>query len=79
VVLLPEADLPSASEVAERVRRSVEALKVVTELGETNITVSIGVHPKTSDIPDLEALVDSAGQAVHEAKRLGRNRVYVAS
>ena len=78
VVLLPEADLPSASEVAERVRRSVETLQVKTELGETNITVSIGVYLKTADIPDLEALVDRAGQAVHEAKNLGRNRVFVA-
>jgi diguanylate cyclase (GGDEF)-like protein len=79
VVLLPEADLPSAREVAERVRHSVEILQVKTELGETNITVSIGVYLKTADIPDLEALVDRAGQAVHEAKNLGRNRVFVAT
>jgi diguanylate cyclase (GGDEF)-like protein len=78
LVLLPEADLSSASEVAERVRHSVETLKVKTELGETNITVCIGVYLKTPEIPDLEALVDHAGQAVHEAKNLGRNRVFVA-
>ena len=78
VVLLPEADLPSASEVAERVRRSVEALLVKTDLGETNITVSIGVCMKTPEIPSLQALLDRVGQALHEAKNRGRNRVFVA-
>jgi PleD family two-component response regulator len=59
------------------VRRSVENLRVITELGETNITVSIGVCVKTPEITDLDALLDRAGQAVHDAKKIGRNRVVV--
>jgi diguanylate cyclase (GGDEF)-like protein len=77
VVLLPEADLASAGEVAERVRRSVETMKIVTDQGEANITVSIGVCLKTADISNLETLIDHGGQAVHEAKKMGRNRVFV--
>jgi len=78
VVLLPEADLPAAREVAERVRSSVEALRVQTDLGETNITVSVGVCLKTQHLANLEALIDRAGQAVHVAKQRGRNRVIIA-
>jgi diguanylate cyclase (GGDEF)-like protein len=78
VVLLPEADLPAASEVAERVRSSVEALRVTTDQGETSITVSIGVCPKTPQLLDLDALIDRAGQAVHQSKEQGRNRVVIA-
>jgi diguanylate cyclase len=76
-VLLPEADLEAASEVAERVRSSVEALQVPTDQGETNITVSIGVCAKSQQLLDLEALIDCAGQAVHLSKQQGRNRVVI--
>lgn len=78
VVLLPEADLRSACEVAERVRCSVEALRVQTDKGETNITVSIGVCAKNPQLMDLEALINRAGQALHLSKQQGRNRVVVA-
>lgn len=77
VVLLPEASLASAGEVAERVRCSVENLKLETFQGDTNITVSIGVCQKTPEITSLDALLDRVGQAVHQAKNLGRNRVTV--
>jgi diguanylate cyclase (GGDEF)-like protein len=77
VVFLPEADLDAATEVAERVRSSVEALQVPTDQGNTSITVSIGVCPKTPLLLDLDALIDRAGQAVHLSKQQGRNRVVV--
>jgi len=77
VVLLPEADLHAATEVAERVRSSVEALRVQTDQSETNITVSIGVCAKSPQLLDLEALIDRAGQALHVSKQKGRNRVVV--
>jgi diguanylate cyclase (GGDEF)-like protein len=77
VILLPEADLKSASEVAERVRRSIEALRVKTEQGDASITVSIGVCQKTPALIDLEALLERAGQVLHIAKQRGRNQVAV--
>ncbi len=77
VVLLPEADLHAANEVAERVRSSVETLRVQTEQGETGITVSIGVCAKTPQLLDLETLIDRAGQALHQSKQQGRNQVVV--
>lgn len=77
VVLLPEVDLSAAREVAERVRSSVEALRVQTEQGEVGITVSIGVCAKTPQLLDLEALIDHAGQMLHRSKAGGRNRVVI--
>ena len=77
VVLLPEAEIEAAREVAERIRKSVAALKVQTDRGETGITVSIGVCARTLQMPGLEALIDQAGQITHLAKHDGRNRVVV--
>jgi len=77
VVLLPEADLSAAGEVAERVRSSVAALRVQTDQGETGITVSIGVCAKQSQLLDLDSLIDRAGQALHRSKQMGRNRVVI--
>jgi diguanylate cyclase (GGDEF)-like protein/PAS domain S-box-containing protein len=77
VVLLPEVNLQTANEVAERVRHSVEMMRIQTDKGDTNITVSIGVCQKTESLPDLDALIYYAGQALHLAKEAGRNRVAV--
>jgi diguanylate cyclase (GGDEF)-like protein len=78
IALLPETDLPAARNVAERVRRSVESMRVKTDLGEVSITVSIGVCQKTPEMPDLEALIHRAGETLHEAKKGGRNRIAVS-
>ncbi|MBN2550488.1 MAG: diguanylate cyclase [Anaerolineales bacterium] len=77
VVLLPETDLASAGQVAERLRLAIEGTKVNTGQEEVSITVSIGACLKTPDLPDLDALIDRAGQALHEAKKGGRNRVAI--
>lgn len=76
-VLLPEASLEAAVEVAERARRAVQALRVSTALEETGITISIGVSTRGSETASLEDLLDRAGQAVHKAKAAGRNQVAV--
>ena len=77
VILLPGTDLSGAMEVAERIRKNVEASIVLAEDGmETKITVSIGVN---SIIPDanisIEDFIKKADQALYRAKELGRNRV----
>jgi diguanylate cyclase (GGDEF)-like protein/PAS domain S-box-containing protein len=75
VVLLPQTSAEESGAVAERIRKEVEGMRVVTGQGEDLITVSIGVCQKTADLHDLEALVDRAGQVVHHAKNNGRNQV----
>jgi diguanylate cyclase (GGDEF)-like protein len=76
VILLPGTDIHGAAEVAEKVRKNIEASVILTEEGaETRITVSIGVH---SVIPSAETpatdFITKADQALYKAKELGRNR-----
>ena len=75
IALLPEVDLQTAYGIAERVRAAAEALRVNTEYGETNFTISIGVCQHKTRTMDIGKLIDNAGLALHEAKEKGRNRV----
>jgi diguanylate cyclase (GGDEF)-like protein/PAS domain S-box-containing protein len=73
--LLPETDMFTASQVAERVRNTVAERPVVTEENPISVSVSLGVARATSATPDLEVLISRADAAMYVAKREGRNRV----
>jgi diguanylate cyclase (GGDEF)-like protein len=74
-VLLVETGLAAAREVAERVRRAVEATSLATRRGTTRVTVSIGIATLRGMGMDLEALTARADEAMYAAKGAGRNRV----
>jgi diguanylate cyclase (GGDEF)-like protein/PAS domain S-box-containing protein len=74
-VLLPETEATAAMEVAERLRRAVEAAAMATGGGELRITVSIGAASLSGDTTSVEALLKRADVALYEAKQSGRNRV----
>ena len=76
VALLPGADLKSAVEVAERLRRAVERepLVDVDDRALPSITVSIGAAP-VSPHESLEVALERADRALYRAKDGGRNRV----
>jgi len=75
VALLPETEASiAASVVAERIRRTVEALCVKAGEHTVTVTVSIGVADNAS-AGSLEELLAAADRALYAAKRLGRNRV----
>jgi len=76
VVVLPEADLFSAREVAERLRQAIQQGFEGTNL--PSITVSIGAASLLSDTPDFAALVHRADVAMYLAKKKGGNLVEVA-
>ncbi len=76
VVVLPEADLWSAREVAERLRVEIQDAFINCPLPE--ITVSIGVATLLENALDFPALVHQADLAMYQAKQAGRNRVEVA-
>jgi diguanylate cyclase (GGDEF)-like protein len=81
VVLMPHTSTGEVGEVAERVRRAVaeEPLVVLGGAGSLATTVSIGAASVDRQPWDERALVHAADAACYEAKRLGRDRVVVAS
>ncbi|NOZ68254.1 MAG: diguanylate cyclase [Deferribacteres bacterium] len=69
LVLLFETGLNLAYDVAERIRKSVEA--------KINITVSIGISSYHRDMKNKRDLIEKADEALYLAKQKGRNRVEV--
>jgi diguanylate cyclase (GGDEF)-like protein/PAS domain S-box-containing protein len=79
-VLLPRTDVDHAMAVAERLRETVENASVAASHGETvRFTISIGVTTMRDDATDLDALLNQADHALHQAKHGGRNRVSLYS
>jgi diguanylate cyclase (GGDEF)-like protein len=80
--ILPETEAAPAREVAERIRRRVEAWGVGRDgtAGRPPLTISVGV---STCVPDggvtPEELIEEADRALYAAKRGGRNRVEVAA
>jgi diguanylate cyclase (GGDEF)-like protein len=74
-LLLPGTDLEGGHELAERVRRTLEAQEVTAPDGEVvRVTASFGV----ASFPEAESqerLVAASDGALYEAKRTGKNRV----
>jgi diguanylate cyclase (GGDEF)-like protein len=74
VVMLLEANMATATLVAERIRARVAQ----QDLGQGALTLSIGVaeYPDGGDTP--EELIATADAAMYKAKNAGRNQVVVA-
>ena len=78
LMVLPRADLAGGSEVAERVRRAVEAKPVAEGGHEHQVTVSLGVASSATSGFDPAVLIRAADRALYRAKADGRNRVGTA-
>ena len=79
-VILSGADAAGALQVAEQIRRAVEALAIEHPASKTasHVTVSLGgasVFPSADQTP--QTIIEAADQALYEAKNNGRNRVVV--
>ena len=79
-LVMPDTELEMAANVAERIRRQVEATPIMSlDHRLVALTISIGVARVELQTETPVALVQSASYAVLEAKRRGRNQLVVVS
>ncbi len=78
LIILPEQSMESATVAAERLRRSVEDLRITHEAktppGMVTISVGLAALPSGEDKPPDDVLKE-ADAALYGAKEAGRNRV----
>lgn len=77
LIILPETGAKGATQVAERIRRTME-VTIGAELGlPENVTASLGIASCRTNIASAESLLEHADIALYRAKSLGRNRAEV--
>lgn len=75
ILMLPETTAGGARELAERIRRAVEAKHMDARGKEVRTSVSIGVAGFPVHGADLQSILNKSDQAMYLAKKTGRNRV----
>lgn len=79
VILLPDTRLENAEDIAGKIRKNVEDLRIEHRDSEISdfVTISLGVASKIPEINDADysILIESADKALYFAKNNGRNRV----
>ena len=78
IILLPETDLITALQIAERMCAAIGGTPMKILQQEINVTVSIGVASKDENTLQFETLIARADQAMYIAKHKGRNLVAVS-
>lgn len=80
LLCLPHTDKQGAAIKADRLRRIIESADVTAILGlNAKISVSIGISEYPSICHDCEGLMQTADQAMLEAKKLGGNKICLAA
>ncbi|MGE4545408.1 MAG: diguanylate cyclase [Pedobacter sp.] len=78
VLLMPETNMKEAAIVAERIRKTVESIRFITEQGtQVQLTISIGLAETLPEVGTIDKTINQADNALYQAKNLGRNRVEV--
>jgi len=77
-VLLLKTPWAGAEIVAERIRQRVAEQGIIVSQQATHITVSIGVSELTPSFKEVEVFINSADQALYQAKADGKNCVRLA-
>jgi diguanylate cyclase (GGDEF)-like protein len=84
-VLLPDTDIEEARQVAERIRESVQKLRVTVpqspgaaEKVSISICTSIGIAAAPVHAKTVDDLIFTSDKALRKAKEAGRNRVEIA-
>lgn len=79
IIILPDADLDTAKNIAERLRLQIAGKRFVIDDNALVITISAGGTQWLKDIAgeDLKSMVSRADQALYEVKNSGRNQTNV--
>jgi diguanylate cyclase (GGDEF)-like protein len=77
IIVMPETIKSEAAMVAERVRKSIEDIRIPSGGGTVQATVSIGAASYPQDVTNKQALIKAADDALYAAKREGRNALRV--
>ena len=75
IVILPETDITSANEIAERIRWSIENKRVLGSKRELTVSMGIATYPSHGEWK--QELVEKADQALYVAKANGKNRCQI--
>jgi diguanylate cyclase (GGDEF)-like protein len=77
-ILLPQASLPEAGMIADRLRRTI--MNTRFPHGESqplgSVTLSIGLSSSSPSLDSVEAIIRAADRALYHAKSHGKNRAY---
>lgn len=75
IVILPKAQMNSAYEVAQRIRKKIEENSFFIDSNEIKFTASFGVFEFNDKIQSFEQGTNEADKAMYMAKKEGKNRV----
>ncbi len=76
VIVLPDTSLSGALSMAERLRVSVQSIKLPQPMENLSVTLSLGVATfPSSKVDNIDSLFRLADEALYRAKQSGRNRV----
>ncbi len=79
MALLGDTDLDEGMAIAEALRERIAALDSTQLTGELPIRISIGVAALSRDSVSPDDVLNVSDAAMYEAKRRGRNQVWVAT
>ena len=79
LAICPGADMEMAKVLGNRIRAAVENNQVEAEEFRGNITISVGVAPRTSETTSPKQLIKDADEALYAAKDAGRNKVCIVT
>jgi len=75
-VILSETDIKDAMIIGERLRKKVEAMKIIHKEHTIQITISIGASQSSKDDLSIDDVLQRSDSALYFAKENGRNRIY---
>ena len=77
-IILPDTEIQDAYTVSERIRKTIESLRIKHEDNLIHFTMSFGIASfQIEESPASDELIKRADSALYQAKKLGRNQCCV--